>query len=346
MKSRFEYTIILRNVSTAASLYGKDVTLTDVIPDGMEFVEVTDTMAFMGSVNGDPPGSPIVICRKQDISDTGTTLTFDLVKKSYATGALLDCDWYINDKEYLMFKYTVKLTDVKAAQIATELQKQCADPENVDLVSELFQNKAQVTADKDVLIDGKPGRTITDTADLTLKQVIKKTAPGLTKAASDVKATRKSNPGINIPTWIITVSNEKTNDADAPMTNIVLEDELSGGMQYAAGAKLDSDLSKNFNGYSTDGGETWNDLDDCVTVNGSKFTIKLPNTVQLQPGQSVQIRYAADDPNLAANEEVPEKTYFNKTTLSTSEKIYQDRVTAGDLVDGKLEATASNSKAA
>ncbi|HBD71831.1 MAG TPA: hypothetical protein DC019_05315, partial [Ruminococcus sp.] len=343
-KSRFEYTVILKNGSTAASLYGKDVTLTDTIPDGMEFVEVTNTLAYMGSVNKNPPGKPIVICSNQDVSDAGTTLTFDLVKQNFTTGAFFDCDWYINNSEYLMFKYTVKLTDVKAAQIATELQKQCADPENVDLVSELFQNKAQVTADKDVLIDGKPGRTITDTADLTLKQIVKKTAPGLTKAASDVKATRKSNPGINIPTWIITVSNEKTNDADAPMTNIVLEDELSGGMQYAAGAKLDSDLSKNFNGYKLDNESEWHDLDGCVTVNGSKFTIKLPNTVQLQPGQSVQIRYAADDPNLAANEEVPEKTYFNKTTLSTSEKIYQDRVTAGDLVDGKLEATASNSQ--
>lgn len=345
-KSRFEYTIILRNVSTAASLYGKDVTLTDVIPDGMEFVEVTDTDARMHSVDVinplNPRGKPIVICRKQDVSDTGTTLTFDLVKQNYATGALFDFDWCINNREFLMFKYTVKLTDTKAAQIATELQKQCADPENVDLVSELFQNKAQVTANKDVLIDGKPGRTITDTADLTLKQVIKKTAPGLTKAASDVKATRKSNPSINIPTWIITVSND--DDADAPMTNIVLEDELSGGMQYAAGAKLDSDLSKNFNGYKLDNESEWHDLDGCVTVNGSKFTIKLPKDVQLQPGQSVQIRYAADDPNLAGNEEVPEKTYFNKTTLSTSEKIYQDRVTAGDLVDGKLEATASNSK--
>ena len=69
-----------------------------------------------------------------------------------------------------MFKYTVKLTDVKAAQIATELQKQCADPENVDLVSELFQNKAQVTADKDVLIDGKPGRTITKISLLLLNK--------------------------------------------------------------------------------------------------------------------------------------------------------------------------------
>ena len=349
-KSRFEYTIILRNVSTAASLYGKDVTLTDVIPDGMEFVEVTDTDARMHSVDVinplNPRGKPIVICRKQDVSDTGTTLTFDLVKQNYATGALFDFDWCINNREFLMFKYTVKLTDTKAAQIATELQKQCADPENVDLVSELFQNKAQVTANKDVLIDGKPGRTIIDTADLTLKQVIKKTAPGLTKAASDVKATRKSNPGINIPTWIITVSND--DDADAPMTNIVLEDELSGGMQYAAGAKIDTlnetTPTEAFNGYSTDGGKTWNDLDGCVTVNGSKFTIKLPNTVQLQPGQSVQIRYAADDPNLATDELVPEKTYFNKTTLSTSEKIYQDRVTAGDLVDGKLEATASNSQ--
>ena len=110
------------------------------------------------------------------------------------------------------------------------------------------------------------------------------------------------------------------------MTNLVQEDELSGGMQYAENAKIDVEVgtpTEALNGYSTDGGKTWNDLDGCVTVNGSKFTIKLPNTVQLQPGQSVQIRYAADDPNLAGNEEVPDKTYFNKTTLSTSEKIYQ-----------------------
>lgn len=103
-KSRFEYTIILRNVSTAASLYGKDVTLTDTIPDGMEFVEVTSTDARMHSVDVinplNPPGKPIVICRKQDVSDTGTTLTFDLVKQNYTTGALFDFDWYINNREF------------------------------------------------------------------------------------------------------------------------------------------------------------------------------------------------------------------------------------------------------
>lgn len=345
-KSRFEYTIILRNVSTAASLYGKDVTLTDTIPDGMEFVEVTSTDARMHSVDVinplNPPGKPIVICRKQDVSDTGTTLTFDLVKQNYTTGALFDFDWYINNREFLMFKYTVKLTDVKAAQIATELQKQCADPENVDLVSELFQNKAQVTANKDVLIDGKPGRTITDTADLTLKQVIKKTAPGLTKAAyTDFKAVRADGTLSGLPIWEITVSNQKIGEDTADLTHIVLEDELAGGMQYAAGAIDTTDNP--VNGYSLDGGNTWNyDLDNYVTVNGSKFTIDFKDAVKLAPNQSILIHYASDLPT--ATDAIPEKTYFNKTTLSTSEKIYQDRVTAGDLVDGKLEATASNSQ--
>ena len=345
-KSRFEYTIILRNVSTAASLYGKDVTLTDVIPDGMEFVEVTDTDARMHSVDVinplNPRGKPIVICRKQDVSDTGTTLTFDLVKQNYATGALFDFDWCINNREFLMFKYTVKLTDTKAAQIATELQKQCADPENVDLVSELFQNKAQVTANKDVLIDGKPGRTITDTADLTLKQVIKKTAPGLTKAAyTDFKAVRADGTLSGLPIWEITVSNQKIGEDTADLTHIVLEDELAGGMQYAAGAIDTTDNP--VNGYSLDGGNTWNyDLDNYVTVNGSKFTIDFKDAVKLAPNQSILIHYASDLPT--ATDAIPEKTYFNKTTLSTSEKIYQDRVTAGDLVDGKLEATASNSQ--
>ena len=345
-KSRFEYTIILRNVSTAASLYGKDVTLTDTIPDGMEFVEVTSTDARMHSVDVinplNPPGKPIVICRKQDVSDTGTTLTFDLVKQNYTTGALFDFDWYINNREFLMFKYTVKLTDTKAAQIATELQKQCADPENVDLVSELFQNKAQVTANKDVLIDGKPGRTITDTADLTLKQVIKKTAPGLTKAAyTDFKAVRADGTLSGLPIWEITVSNQKIGEDTADLTHIVLEDELAGGMQYAAGAIDTTDNP--VNGYSLDGGNTWNyDLDNYVTVNGSKFTIDFKDAVKLAPNQSILIHYASDLPT--ATDAIPEKTYFNKTTLSTSEKIYQDRVTAGDLVDGKLEATASNSQ--
>lgn len=344
-KSRFEYTIILRNVSTAASLYGKDVTLTDVIPDGMEFVEVTDTDARMHSVDVinplNPRGKPIVICRKQDVSDTGTTLTFDLVKQNYATGALFDFDWCINNREFLMFKYTVKLTDTKAAQIATELQKQCADPENVDLVSELFQNKAQVTANKDVLIDGKPGRTITDTADLTLKQVVKKTAPGLTKAAyTDFKAVRADGTLSGLPIWEITVSNQKIDEDTADLTHIVLEDELAGGMQYAKGA-IDTEDNP-VNGYSLDGGNTWNyDLDNYVTVNGSKFTIDFKDAVKLAPNQSILIHYASDLPT--ATDAIPEKTYFNKTTLSTSEKIYQDRVTAGDLVDGKLEATASYS---
>ena len=340
-KSRFEYTIILRNVSTAASLYGKDVTLTDTIPDGMEFVEVTNTLAYMGSVNKNPPGKPIVICSNQDVSDAGTTLTFDLVKQNFTTGAFFDCDWYINNSEYLMFKYTVKLTDVKAAQIATELQKQCADPENVDLVSELFQNKAQVTADKDVLIDGKPGRTITDTADLTLKQIVKKTAPGLTKAAyTDFKAVRADGTLSGLPMWEITVSNKKIDEDTADLTHIVLEDELAGGMQYAKGA-IDTEDNP-VNGYSLDGGNTWKyDLDNYVTVNGSKFTIDFKDAVKLAPNQSILIHYASDLPT--ATDAIPEKTYFNKTTLSTSEKIYQDRVTAGDLVDGKLEATASYS---
>ncbi len=55
----------------------------------------------------------------------------------------------------------------------------------------------------------------------------------------------------------------------------------------------------------------------------------------------------SDDPKSGKlNAEVPREDdrIVNKTTLSTSEKIYQDRVTAGDLVDGKLEATASNSQ--
>ena len=347
---RFTYGIRVSNSSSVATLYSDDIQIQDKLPEGMEYVDTDfDNYTFQMLRKTNYEGNAPYHWDKSEYRGYGEVengvVTFKLQKN--VNGSWIDAGWLLKVDEngnpsYLQIVYTTKLTDTKAAEIATMLQKQSANEDAENTVSVTLQNTATVTSKKEVLIDNKPGKVATDTADLTLKQIIKKTAPGLTKAASDVKATRKSNPGINIPTWIITVSND--DDADAPMTNIVLEDELSGGMQYAAGAKLDSDLSKNFNGYSTDDGKTWNDLDSCVTVNGSKFTIELPKDVQLQPGQSVQIRYAADDPNLAANEEVPEKTYFNKTTLSTSEKIYQDRVTAGDLVDGKLEATASNSK--
>ena len=349
---RFTYGIKVSNSSSVAALYSDDIEIKDKLPEGMEYVD-TDiehySLQMVRKTNYE--GNAPYRWNKSEYRGYGEVengvVTFKLQKN--VDGSWVDAGWLLKVDEkgnpsYLQIIYTTKLTDTKAAGIATMLQKQSANEDAENTVSVTLQNTATVTSKKEVLIDNKPGKVATDTADLTLKQIIEKTAPGLTKAASDVKATRKSNPGINIPTWIITVSNEKTNDADAPMTNIVLEDELSGGMQYAAGAKLDSDLSKNFNGYKLDNESEWHDLDGCVTVNGSKFTIKLPNTVQLQPGQSVQIRYAADDPNLATDELVPEKTYFNKTTLSTSEKIYQDRVTAGDLVDGKLEATASNSQ--
>ncbi|MCI7422122.1 MAG: hypothetical protein MSA57_02670, partial [Ruminococcus sp.] len=343
---KFQYNLKLINQSHIVNLYSDDITIKDTMPEGMEFVSMeAPTMLYCYHISAGQDSSGTT-WNNNDMHNWNMaqfTATVDGQKVIFAPidaakfYMLAPDEWNASSAT---ISYTTKLTDTKAAEIATMLQKQYA--ENSDLVSVTLTNTGKVETEKEVLIDGKPGKVATDTADLTLKQVIKKTAPGLTKAASDVKATRKSNDGINIPTWIITVSND--DDADAPMTNIVLEDELSGGMQYAAGAKLDSDLSKNFNGYSTDDGKTWNDLDSCVTVNGSKFTIELPKDVQLQPGQSVQIRYAADDPNLATDELVPEKTYFNKTTLSTSEKIYQDRVTAGDLVDGKLEATASNSQ--
>lgn len=350
---KFQYNLKLTNQSHIAKLYSDDITITDTLPEGMEFVSLKNfspMYCYHISAGQDSSGTTwgnedMYDWRKEQFTVTVDGQKITIAPIDAAKFYMLSPDEYkISNAE---FCYETKLTDTKAAEIATMLQKQYA--ENSDLVSVTLTNTGKVETEKDVLIDGKPGRTIADTAKLTLKQVVEKTAPGLTKDAykdSEVSAVR-SNGLASLPAWIITVSNEKTGDEDAPMTNIVLEDELSGGMQYAENAKIDVEVgtpTEAFNGYSTDGGKTWNDLDGCVTVNGSKFTIKLPNTVQLQPGQSVQIRYAADDPNLAGNEEVPDKTYFNKTTLSTSEKIYQDRVTAGDLVDGKLEATASNSQ--
>ena len=274
---RFTYGIKVSNSSSVAALYSDDIEIKDKLPEGMEYVDTDiEHYSFQMVRKTNYEGNAPYHWDKSEYRGYGEVengvVTFKLQKN--VNGSWIDAGWLLKVDEkgnpsYLQIVYTTKLTDTKAAKIATMLQKQSANEDAENTVSVTLQNTATVTSKKEVLIDNKPGKVATDTADLVLKQITEKTAPGLTKAASDVKATRKSNDNINIPTWIITVSNAKTGDEDAPMTNIVLEDELSGGMQYAAGAKLDSDLSKNFNGYSTDGGETWNDLDDCVTVNGS-----------------------------------------------------------------------------
>ena len=353
-KLEFKYGLKVGNRSKASKLYSDDITaITDTLPEGMEFVKVVEsdaTMSYVRHTSDDNINwqwySDNQTGKYRINSDVnGSNVTFSMQKINTANGETVWVDepWYLYSKggqdSYIQIVYTTKLTDTKAAQIATELQKQCA--ENSDLVSVTLTNTGKVETKKEVLIDNKPGKVATDTADLTLKQIVKKTAPGLTKAAyTDFKAVRADGTLSGLPIWEITVSNKKIDEDTADLTHIVLEDELAGGMQYAKGAIDTTDNP--VNGYSSDGGNTWNyNLDKYVTVNGSKFTIDFKDAVKLAPNQSILIHYASDLPT--ATDRIPEKTYFNKTTLSTSEKIYQDRVTAGDLVDGKLEATASYS---
>ena len=350
-KLEFKYGLRVGNRSKASKLYSDDVTITDTLPEGMEFVKVVEsdaTMSYVRHTSDDNVNWQWYATNgnyriNSDVN--GSNVTFTLQKKNTESGetAWAEEPWYLLSKNgqdsYLQIVYTTKLTDTKAAEIATMLQKQYA--ENSDLVSVTLTNTGKFKSKNEILIDGKPGKVATDTANLTLKQVVKKTAPGLTKAAyTDFKAVRADGTLSGLPIWEITVSNQGIGEDTADLTHIVLEDELAGGMQYAAGA-IDTEDNP-VNGYSLDGGNTWKyDLDNYVTVNGSKFTIDFKDAVKLAPNQSILIHYASDLPT--ATDAIPEKTYFNKTTLSTSEKIYQDRVTAGDLVDGKLEATASYS---
>ncbi|MCI5553298.1 MAG: hypothetical protein MR378_00120, partial [Ruminococcus sp.] len=361
-KLEFKYGLRVGNRSKKVSkLYSDDVTITDTLPEGMEFVKVVESDSTMSYVyhtnddyideNGEEKHNMdwhwFAVNGKYRINSdvNGSKVTFSMQKINTASGETVWAEepWYLlsadGQDSYIQFVYTTKLTDAKAAEIATMLQKQYA--ENSDLVSVTLTNTGKVETEKEVLIDGKLGKVATDTANLTLKQIVKKTAPGLTKAAyTDFKAVRADGTLSGLPIWEITVSNKGIGEDTADLTHIVLEDELAGGMQYAAGA-IDTEDNP-VNGYSLDGGNTWNyDLDNYVTVNGSKFTIDFKDVVKLAPNQSILIHYASDLPT--ATNTIPEKTYFNKTTLSTSEKIYQDRVTAGELVDGKLEATASYS---
>ena len=342
---KFQYNLKLTNQSHIAKLYSDDITITDTLPEGMEFVSLKNfspMYCYHISAGQDSSGTAwdsesMYNWRKEQFTVTVDGQKITIAPIDAAKFYMLSPDeWKISSAT---FSYTTKLTDTKAAEIATMLQKQYA--ENSDLVSVTLTNTGKVETEKDVLIDGKPGKVATDTANLTLKQVVEKTAPGLTKAAyTDFKAVRADGTLSGLPMWEITVSNKKIDEDTADLTHIVLEDELAGGMQYAKGA-IDTEDNP-VNGYSSDGGNTWKyDLDNYVTVNGSKFTIDFKDAVKLAPNQSILIHYASDLPT--ATDRIPEKTYFNKTTLSTSEKIYQDRVTAGDLVDGKLEATASYS---
>ena len=342
---KFQYNLKLTNQSHIAKLYSDDITITDAMPEGMEFVSMeAPTMLYCYHISAGQDSSGNA-WNNNDIHNWNMaqfTATVDGQKVIFAPidaakfYMLAPDEWNASSAT---ISYTTKLTDTKAAEIATMLQKQYA--ENSDLVSVTLTNTGKVETEKEVLIDGKPGKVATDTANLTLKQIVKKTAPGLTKAAyTDFKAVRADGTLSGLPIWEITVSNKGIGEDTADLTHIVLEDELAGGMQYAAGA-IDTEDNP-VNGYSLDGGNTWNyDLDNYVTVNGSKFTIDFKDAVKLAPNQSILIHYASDLPT--ATNTIPEKTYFNKTTLSTSEKIYQDRVTAGELVDGKLEATASYS---
>ena len=342
---KFHYSLKLTNQSHIARLYSDDITITDTMPEGMEFVSLEDpSMLYTHHISAGQDSSgttwkddDIYNWKAEQFTATIDGQTITIAPIDAAKFYMVSADeWKISSATLF---YTTKLTDTKAAEIATMLQKQYA--ENSDLVSVTLTNTGKFESKNDVLIDGKPGKVATDTADLTLKQIVKKTAPGLTKAAyTDFKAVRADGTLSGLPIWEITVSNKKIDEDTADLTHIVLEDELAGGMQYAKGAIDTTDNP--VNGYSSDGGNTWNyNLDKYVTVNGSKFTIDFKDAVKLAPGQSILIHYASDLPT--ATDAIPEKTYFNKTTLSTSEKIYQDRVTAGDLVDGKLEATASYS---
>ena len=342
---KFQYNLKLTNQSHIVKLYSDDITITDTLPDGMEFVSMKDfspMYCYHISAGQDSSGTTwdsesMYNWRKEQFTVTVDGQKITIAPIDAAKFYMLSPDEYKISSA--TFSYTTKLTDTKAAEIATMLQKQYA--ENSDLVSVTLTNTGKFESKNEILIDGKPGKVATDTANLTLKQVLEKTAPGLTKDAyGEFTAVRADGSLSGLPMWTATVSNKKTGDEDKDMTNIVLEDELAGGMQYAVGA-IDTEDNP-VNGYSLDGGKTWkNDLDKYVTVDGSKFTVKFGDAVKLAPGQSIQIRYASDLPT--ATDAIPEKTYFNKITLSTSEKIYQDRVTAGDLVDGKLESTASYS---
>ena len=138
----------------------------------------------------------------------GSNVTFTLQKKNTESGetAWAEEPWYLLSKNgqdsYLQIVYTTKLTDTKAAEIATMLQKQYA--ENSDLVSVTLTNTGKFKSKNEILIDGKPGKVATDTANLTLKQVVKKTAPGLTKAAyTDFKAVRADGTLSGLPIWEI-----------------------------------------------------------------------------------------------------------------------------------------------
>lgn len=271
---KFQYNLKLTNQSYIAKLYSDDITITDTLPEGMEFVSLKNfspMYCYHISAGQDSSGTTwdsesMYNWRKEQFTVTVDGQKITIAPIDAAKFYMLSPDeWKISSAE---FRYETKLTDTKAAEIATMLQKQYA--ENSDLVSVILTNTGKVETEKDVLIDGKPGRTIADTAKLTLKQVVEKTAPGLTKDAyTDFKAVRADGTLSGLPMWEITVSNKKIDEDTADLTHIVLEDELAGGMQYAKGA-IDTEDNP-VNGYSSDGGNTWKyDLDNYVTVNGSK----------------------------------------------------------------------------
>ncbi|MDD5946656.1 MAG: SpaA isopeptide-forming pilin-related protein, partial [Oscillospiraceae bacterium] len=337
---RFEYNLKIQNQSSAAPMYLNDLTISDILPAGM----------LMDSASGEAN----IVCSTESTADLHiahnsiATVTYEqegqnvdfaiAVDHMYQPGLYSAASYYLQSvfnsaDSNVTITYHTRLSDEKAAEIATMLQNNLA-VQDAELVLP-YDNTAKVTTTESFLVDGKPTKSATDTATVTLEQTIEKIAPKLEKESLDPAGIINPETYLaNTQLWKITVSNSGT--ADKNLQGFTLTDIFGPTLSYVPKATDGESESLRYNKYSVNGG-AWVDLDDSnrLTLSGGKLVMDFSD-ITLEPNAYIEIQLVTE----TSDEIMDGKTYYNKVVLDTVDTIYRDHVVGGEYVDGKLEDIA------
>lgn len=353
LEKRFDYSISFGNQSNSYPIYTDDLLIEDKIPDGMEFDSIRNVTNCNGSkISIKNESGEWVDCGINNItSDIIADVSDSTIKFSFAKNyQILGTAFYVS----VSIPYSMKLSDAKATEIASELQKWYESDKLIEYNAEVsdFNNVVTVKSAAEVLFDGKkmPDNTDTSDFDIVLQPKVEKLSVGFTKekAASEVSG-YDDDQLVLFPNWTVVVSNTKKDDNDGNVKGIVIEDSLTDDQDWCENAVNDEEDSNNaVNAYkivdvnNVESEKTnlngWNKLDaSWVTHSPGNIKIAFPSNIELAPGKAIIVNFATT----IKDGEMKDKLYYDRASLSIEGSIDSSRVTAGEYRDGKLWADAS-----
>ncbi|MBE6847327.1 MAG: DUF11 domain-containing protein, partial [Ruminococcus sp.] len=334
---RFDYQIKVTNNSSASPLYISDLSISDILPEGFIVESASGTAG--GAISSTESTAEYQIAHNQLLNVTyeqdGRNVSFTVAPEGmfdnvkYSTPSYYLQMWWGGCDATISVSYTAKLSDEKAAEIATMLQNNIA-LQDAELILP-YTNTAKLTSESEMLVNGKPAEEALDSATVTLEQTIEKIAPKLEKVSLE-------NPGIinpetyvgNTQLWQITITNDSSADKD--MKGFTLTDVFGPTLSYVPNATGSEDTTLIYNQYTVNGGTHSLDGSNRVTNSGGKMVIDFED-ITLAPGQSMTIQLVTE----TSDSQMDGKTYYNKVVLDTIDTIYRDKVVGGEYVDGNLE---------